>query len=322
MKWTAESLSELATGYWRSQALLAASELGVFRQLPGTAGEVCGRCGIDLRVGEMLLESLAAMGVVDREGATYSVPAERAALLGQMAGALAFNGAMYGLWGKLPEVVRAGRPAVPPGAHLGQDEARTRGFVMGMHSRGLALLPRVAAAIELEGRASLLDVGAGAGTLGRMLAEANPGLRVTLADLPGVTRVARELTAAHPAAGRVEHVELDYLSGEIPAGHDAIVHCGALHQHDEGAARGLVAKLARALATGGELVIVDLFASPDRGGTAFSLLFGLNMALVSPTSRVHSLANVAGYMRDAGLEVARCGEIAGSLYGVARGRRR
>jgi SAM-dependent methyltransferase len=322
MTWTAESLSELATGYWKSQALLAACQSGLFDALPGTAADVCQRRGVDVRVGTTLLESLVALGLLDSADGVFSADDRLVALVRQMGPALAFNGAMYGLWAKLPEALRTGAPVVPPAGHLGEDDARTRGFVVGMHSRGLALLPPVARAIDASGAARLLDVGAGPGTLGRMLADAHPKLRVTLADLPAVTRVAETLTRDHPAAARVSHVPLDYLTADIPAGHDLIVHSGALHQHAPDVAQDLISKLAAALPRGGHLYVIDLFARPDRSGPAFSLLFGLNMALVSPTSHVHSLSDVEGYFSLAGLTDVRARDVPDSLYGLVRGTRR
>ena len=69
-------------------------------------------------------------------------------------------------------------------------------------------------------------------------------------------------------------------------------------------------------------LVVDLFARPDRCGPAFSLLFGLNMALVSRTSHVHSFSDVERYFSLAGLTDVRAREIPDSLYGLVRGTRR
>lgn len=329
MDWTAEKLSELATGYWGAQAVLSAIETGVIEALPGTAAEVCTRAGVDVRVGGMLLEALVAMQLLVRDGDRYDLNATARPFLTaksptSMVGAMRFNSAMYAMWAKLGDVVKSGQPAMPPGAHLGDDPARTRGFVMGMHSRGLALLPAVADAIELGGAATVLDVGSGAGTLGRMLAERNPTLRVTLLDLPGVTDVARGLTQNHPAAARVTHLAADYLRAPLPGPYDAVVHCGALHQHDSADAAALVRRLAGAVHPGGRVVIVDLLAGP-----AFSMLFALNMALVSPKSRMHSVAEVRDYLAAAGVSdvvdraASRDGaETGGGMYRVVSGVKR
>lgn len=325
MPWTPESLSDLATGYWRSQALSAALDTGLFDLLPTTATEAATRGGLDARLALALLEALTALGVVTRAGEVFSLEPSAAPYLTSagptsLAAALRFNASMYGLWGKLPDAVRTGKPVLPPGAHLGQDPARTRAFAMAMHSRGLALLPGVADAIDLAGVSRLLDVGSGAGTLGHLLAAKHPGLRLTLLDLPAITDVARELTPA-AVASRITHLAGDYFKAPLPDGHDAVIHCGALHQHAPDAARTLVARLATAARPGGRVILIDLFADPNRQGPAFQLLFALNMALVAPSSHTHSTSEAEGYLRDAGLTDVRTTDTPGGMYRVVAGTR-
>jgi cyclopropane fatty-acyl-phospholipid synthase-like methyltransferase len=188
-----------------------------------------------------------------------------------------------------------------------------------MHSRGLALLPKVAQAIDLTQARQVLDVGSGAGTLSRLLAERYTDTRFTLLDLPAITDIARELTAAHPAAGRITHLAGDYFKAPLPGPVDTVIYCGALHQHDPAAARSLLSRLSAALRPGGKLIVVDLLADPTRSGPAFSLLFGLNMSLVSPSSHLHSTPEVEAYLRNAGLNVTHPLNPPGSLYTVVTG---
>lgn len=307
MSWTAERLSQLATGYWSSQVLMTAVQLGVFDALPGETGPVCSACGLDLRTGGMLLEALGGMGLLVRSAGGGWQAAEGVGPLLQrrsptsLAPALELNAAMAGMWSKLPELVKTGRPVVPPGAHLGGDPERTRGFVLAMEARGRAVLPAVVSALPLDGVSTLLDVGSGAGTLGRLLVERDPRLRVTLLDLPAVTDVARTLTTAHPHAGRITHLAADYLTAVFPGPFDAVVWCGAMHQHDRAKARELVAKLAAAARPGGgRVIVVDLMAGTGLPG-GFSELFALNMALVSPVARVHTPSEVRDDLQAAGL---------------------
>jgi hypothetical protein len=95
-----------------------------------------------------------------------------------------------------------------------------------------------------------------------------------------------------------------------------VVYCGALHQHDTADAAEIVRNLAESLHPGGRLFVIDLLS-----GSAFSSLFGLNMALVSPQSRIHSPDEVLGYLSRCGLKqlaVSAAGEDQG-LYTIVSG---
>ena len=42
---------------------------------------------------------------------------------------------LYPAWGRLSDLVRSGRPPMPPETILGDDKAKTRHFVLAMHER-------------------------------------------------------------------------------------------------------------------------------------------------------------------------------------------
>jgi hypothetical protein len=68
-------LLESAMAFWRSAVLLSAHELGLFAELavgPRDAGTLERRLGLRPDATADLLEALAALGFVERSGATYS----------------------------------------------------------------------------------------------------------------------------------------------------------------------------------------------------------------------------------------------------------
>lgn len=81
----------------------------------------------------------------------------------------------------------------------------TRLFTKAMHNYALFGGRDLAGHLETTGCHSLLEIGAGPGTYSFHLAEANPELRLTLADLPKVFEIAREMPGLVPdrPAGRV-----------------------------------------------------------------------------------------------------------------------
>ena len=292
--WDVGRLMELATGYWKSAVLSAGVDLGIFDTLstgPACIAELTGRCNASERYLAEILDTLTALHLIEKCESTYGIAPGAQALLNRnsdtcMLDALRFNMDLYPLWGRIPECVRTGQPAIPPGAHLGADPERTRRFALGMHSRALGMAPTLLPALDPEGATHLLDVAAGPGTFSRLLAEQHPQLRVTQFELPAVQDVARELTQDSTAAERIEFKAGDYHTDALPSGFDLAMLCGAIHQENEATATAVFDLIQQALNPGGRFLLVDMMLEPDRTGPLFSNLFSINMMLTSPNGRV------------------------------------
>ncbi len=331
-------LTELASGYWRSAAIGAAAQLGIFDQVtdPRPADAVAEALGLDPAYTADLLAALAAMGLLTGHGDGYVLHDGARPLLDPassqcMLPALRLNGDLYRLWGRLAECVRDGKAAIPAGAHLGGDEAQTRRFVLGMHSRATALGPAIVAGVDLTDCRSLLDVGSGPGTLGRMLAGLWPDVTVTQLDLPGVLDVAQELTEGDPAAGRIRFHPADYRRDALPGGFDAVLYCGALHQETAASARGVLAALGDAAQPGGRVVVIDFMrpGAPDPTNTAarhaphadFPALFALQMKLFDPGAGVFGVDEVRAMLASAGLTHIQARRLEPTAYQLVEARR-
>ena len=307
MPWTMQQMMDLATGYWRAAALGAAVELGWFERLtdqPLTADELARDTGAAPRQTAALLRALAGLGLLAEEQGRFAISTEAAPFLRSdsptcLIEALRFNRDLYPVWGALANSVRRGAPAVPPGAHLGGDPARTRRFALGMHSRATAMASAIAPAVVLPARGALLDVGSGPGTFSRRLAEDRAGLRVIQFDLPPVLEVARELTQRSPAADRIEFHSGDYRRDALPPA-GAILFCGALHQETPESAAALFGKMRGALPVGAPVTVIDLMVEPGGARPVFAALFSLNMMLFNPAAGVFEVGQTETLLREAG----------------------
>ncbi len=323
MAWTMPQLMDLATGYWRSAALSAGVELGIFERLtesPASAEDLARRLGSAPRQTAELLHALCGLGLLEERGGAFAIAPDAASFLRadsptSLLEALRFNRDLYPVWGALAESVRRGAPAVPPAAHLGGDPDRTRRFVLGMHSRATALADAFLPAIEAPHGATLLDVGSGPGTFSRQWAERRPDARVIQFDLPPVLEVARELTRGSPAAERIAFHPGDYRRDALPSA-DAALFCGALHQETEASASALFAKLRAALRPGGPLVVIDLMLEAGRARPVFATLFSLNMMLFNPAAGVFEAARVVELLAAVGFRAPRHRPIPGLPYGA------
>jgi SAM-dependent methyltransferase len=307
------SIVRLSTAYWESQTLLTAARLRVFDALaegPRTAAEVAGALQLDVRSTGLFLRALASLGfMAEADGRFENTPTAATFLVSRspayMGNAIRYSDQLYGAWGQLEDALRAGRPALPAATYLGDDPARTRGFVMAMHERALGIARALVPLLDLSGRRALLDVGGGPGTYSVMLTERFPGLRSEVLELPGVAAVARELVAAAGASERVVLRDGDYHSADFGSAKDVVLMSGMFHRESPAACQALIQRAAACLEPGGLLIVSDVFT--DDGGTqpTFATMFGLNMMLTAPDGGVHADADVQRWMAACGFHSLR-----------------
>lgn len=299
---------QLSIAYWSSQALFTANRIGLFPALskgPKTAVEVAGELGLDPRPTRLLLNACAALGLVEAKGDRFrnTVVSQMFLVSGSpayMGDALRYGDDMYGIWGKLEDLVRSGRPALAAASYLGSDPDRTRHFVRGMHNRALGAGRALVDLVDLSGKRRLLDVGGGPGTYSALFAARYPGLEAQVLDLPEVVAMAPEILASMPSGERVTTLAGDYHTTPFPPGKDVVLISGVFHRETEEDCRSLIRKAAACLDEKGLLVVSDVFTDAGGAGPAFSALFGLNMALSADNGGVHADEDVAAWMEQAG----------------------
>lgn len=293
MPFSPQRITEIATAYWNSAVLLTAAELELFEHLLHNghdAKHIAQQAGTDPSCTQMLLDALAGMGLVLKQGSVYFLEPSAAPWLtgpASMTAALKYNHDLYQLWAQLPQMVRTGRPVVPPAVQLGDDPDRTRRFVTGMHSRAMGLLPGIVPLIDLPDNARVLDLGCGPGTFSRLLSERFPSAWFTLFDLPPVLQVAQSLLADRGAIPVFTFQPGSYLTDPLPGGFDAVLFSGAIHQHNPDQSVLIVRKIHDALVRGGRIYIVDMMLEPDRTRPLFSAMFQITMRLLRPEAHVH-----------------------------------
>ena len=306
---------ELASAFYESCVLFAASDLGIFAKLAelgeADADAVAAVCGLDERGTRLLLDACAALGLLHKTGGRYHNAPEATAFLvpgspADLSGAVRYNRDVYGAWGKLMEMVRTGKPVERPELHLGGDPERTRTFVFAMHGRALGIGRAVVPLLNLGGRKKLLDVGGGPGTYSTLIAEAFPQIECTVFDLPEVVSVAEELIARAKAKDRVKTLGGDYHQTPFPGGQDAVIFFGVLHQENPDAIRVLLSKANQAMARGGLLYVLDMMTDASHAWPKFSALFGLNMALTTPNGWVFAEDELKGWLLEAGFTDFAC----------------
>ena len=139
-------LMQLTTGYWRSQVLFAASELGVFEALaqgPRAAEDVARQCGTSPAYTERLLNGCVACDLLEKdpEGrfANGRLAAEYLTSTGahSLAHWVRFMGDCYRPWSGLAGAVRDGKPVADGFDQIARGNDYTRHIILAMHEYAL-----------------------------------------------------------------------------------------------------------------------------------------------------------------------------------------
>ena len=303
------SIVRLSTAYWESQTLLTANRLRIFDFLADggrSADEVAAGLQLDARNTALLLRACVGLGFLKQTSGRFeNTPTSAMFLVSRspafMGNVIRYSDQLYTTWGKLEDALRSGKPSLPAQTYLGDDPARTRGFVLAMHERALGIARVLVNVLDLQGRKTMLDVGGGPGTYSVLLTERFPGLCSEVLELPGVALVARELVAAAGASERVVLRDGDYHSSDFGSAKDVVLMSGMFHRETEPACRSLIERAVACLNPGGLLVVSDVFTDPDGAQPTFAAMFGLNMMLTAPDGGVHADADVQRWMSDCGL---------------------
>lgn len=282
--WTPEAIAEAARSFQVSRIIITAAELDLFTRLTAagkTAQELASELEISERGGQILLDALAALGMLEKEGASYRLPGHLEPALSSRSPEsilplILHMSTLWNRWSRLTEVVRRGS-GFETSSWEDRPEAERRAFIGAMHVIGVRMAHQIVESIDTRGLRRVLDVGGASGTYTVAFLRANNELRATLLDLPSVIPLAKERLEAEGLLERVDLVGADFEREELPSGHDMVFISAIVHQNDRIQNRDLFAKAYRALVPGGRIVIRDHVMDPSRTWPAQGAIFAVNM---------------------------------------------
>ena len=263
------ALSDDLTGFWRTQTICAAVELGVFEALPATASGLARACGLEPDRARRLLRALAELHLVEDGDGIWRATGRGAFLAAGHPWTLADAAVEYGrhfpgVWAALPRALRVDDGWRPPDifGEVAADPSRVASHHRMLASYALHDYGPVPAALGLRGDERVIDAGGGLGALAGLLVEAHPQLRVTVLDRPEVIERAMRL----PQPDRVTFQARDLFEPWDVEG-DAAILARVLHDWDDARALRLLRYARRALPSGGRLLVVEMVL-PEGGSAA------------------------------------------------------
>ncbi len=297
-KWSQETLLGMGRAFMESRVLLTGAELDLFTLVapkPLSAEQIAGRIGADLRALTIVLDALAAMGLLIKENDTYKTEPSAARMLSSESPAailpmIRHSADLWDRWGQLTHRVAGPR----------EKEKSMRAFIGAMHVVGSTLAPHIVSLVGISDARRLLDVGGATGTYTIAFLEAEPQMRATLFDLPQVIEMARERVSTAGMLDRVTLVAGDYRKDPLPAGHDLAFVSAIIHQNSPAENLTMFRKIFAALDPGGRIVVRDHILSPDRTHPRSGALFAVNMLVGTEGGNSYTETEIRDALEQAG----------------------
>jgi len=302
-------LLETAHGYFGSQVLFSANELGVFDELakgPRKADELAEIIGANHDALERLLNACVAIKLLTLDDGLYAnTPLADDVLVSEQPGYLGnwlrLMSRWMKSWTKLTETVRNGGPAQDPQIHLGGDPEHTRDFILGMHDYARLRGSEIVRYLDFSGGLELIDVGGGPGSYAVLFTTQWPDLRVTVFDLPAVVPIAGQHAEEAGVDDRVVLKPGNYYVDEFgDADYDVVFLSDTLHQESPETCLMILEKTYRSLRSGGQIVVQAMFLNDDRVSPRWPVMHSLIMVLMYGSGRAYTVEETVGLMEQAG----------------------
>jgi hypothetical protein len=309
---------ELITGYWVSQLVFVAAQLGVadaLAQGPLAVDALARRVGAHAPSLRRVLRALAAHGVfAERADGRFATTPLAATLRAGVAGSLRDFARMivedynWAAWGRLLHAVRSGeRPfdhvhGKPAFEWLRENPEHERVFAASMASISGTENAAVARAYPFGSLGTLVDVGGAHGHLLGAILRRYRELRGILFDQPQVVEAARASEFLAEFGDRCEVRGGSFFDG-VPAGADGYLMKYILHDWDDATALRILSRCRDAMAPGGRVLVAEHVLRPGNGRD-WGKLLDINM-LVVPGGQERTRGEFRDLFARAGLKLAR-----------------
>jgi 2-polyprenyl-3-methyl-5-hydroxy-6-metoxy-1,4-benzoquinol methylase len=296
--------------YQRSFALKAAIDLDIFTIIgrgKRTVEAIAEATAASVRGVRVLCDYLVTAGFLSKHPDGYSPSPESALFLDRSSQAYFGSAAGFMLdprliepFHNLSEVVRTGRTTLPGQGTVSPDNPIWVTFAKQMAALICPSALETAERVAGRGELKVLDVAAGHGLFGIMIAQRNPQAHITALDWPDVLEVASENAKKFGVAERHSLLGGDAFEVEFGGPYDLVLVTNFFHHFDQAACETLMRKIHRALVPGGMCVTLDFVPDPDRVSPPTAASFAMMMLGSTATGDVYTFAEYETMFRNAG----------------------
>lgn len=293
-----------------NRAVSVALRLEIFETLragPLQAGEIARKIEVNTRGLTLLLESLVALGYLQRRDETYlNTPLTRKWLLQDSPTSIAhlflFFDTVVERSATLEETIRTGSPNMMAWEWFNQHPGSWQAYYAGMLDGARMSADEVVARVAVPpGAKTLLDVGGGHGFYSVRFCQRYPGLQATVFDWPQALAVAERTVSAAGMGERVRLQPGDLWKDDLGSNYDLATLFNIIHMYPPEKDQALIERVSRTLGAGGMLVIMDQVASKGRGSAARAIarLQGLQL-FNTVRGQTYASEQIVGWLKNAG----------------------
>jgi ubiquinone/menaquinone biosynthesis C-methylase UbiE len=289
-----------------------------------SADEIARAAGTDPRATRIVLDSLPALGVVQkRDGGYFLTPMADAFLVkGKPSYVGDFRHVALALWdgmAHLKESLKTGKPLsrMDTGAELKVWEKLVLGIIVIAEPAAKALCDILKIGIDKKGL-KVLDIAGGSSIFGMTILTRDSTAEVTQLDWPNVNAVARKANQARGLEGKIRFIDGEHHTAPIETNHyDLVLASNFCRFESPQGNQKLFAKAHSALKAGGILVVNDFVPNEERTEPTFALRFSVYTLTHTPQGECWTLSQYSDWLEKAGYRsIETYGDIPNTLPGT------
>lgn len=296
--------------YQRTAALKAGIDLDLFTAIgtgKGSVEEIASAVNASTRGVRFLCDYLVIHGFLEKSGDRYSLGPDAAAFLDRKSPAyfgsitkFLLDPRLIAPFANLAEVVRTGKTTLPGEGTVSHDNPIWVDFAKQMAPMVHPAAVEVAGLVAGSGEKRVLDIAAGHGLFGIMVAQQNPQAKITALDWPNVLTVASENAKKFGVGDRHSLLPGSAFETELGGPYDLVLVTNFFHHFDPPTCEMLMRKIHAAMAPGGQCVTLDFIPNDDRVSPPTAAGFGMMMLGTTAAGDVYTFAEYDSMFRNAG----------------------
>ena len=274
-----------------------------------SAEEIARAAGTDARATRIVLDSLPALGLIEKRGGKYFLtPTADVFLVKEKPSYVGdFRHVALALWdgmAHLKESLKTGKPLsrMDTGAELQVWEKLVLGIIVIAEPAAKALCDILKIGSARKG-IQVLDIAGGSSIFGMTILSRDPSAQVTQLDWPNVNAVAKKANKERGLDGKIRFLDGEHHSAPIETNYyDLVLASNFCRFESPRGNQELFAKAYSALKPSGIFVVNDFVPNEERTEPTFALRFSVYTLTHTPEGECWTLSQYSEWLQKAGFK--------------------